>query len=172
MFQFFQYQTLQKKKHKKMVNHWNKIAELLANVKDYVYMEDGTEDFRQVKKNTQVKFSLAHEDDVPAIFDSVKAKWASGGKAWVTISSRMFIDKVMEHLRQIPKKFLRKRYVKDVRFMQSRLSKLHETLTQEHLAIPFHGAFMESCMIANIIFDRPLPLKEGARRLTPKDCNP
>ena len=154
-----------------MVNHWEEIAKLLANVKDYVNIEDGTKDFRLVK-NSQVKFSLAHEDDEPAIFDSVEAKWASGGKAWITISSKMFIDIIMDHLRQIPKKALRKRYISDVRFMQSRLPNLHETLTREHLAIPFHGAFMESSMIASIIFDRPLPLRKGARKLTPKDYNP
>ena len=140
-----------------MVNHWKQVTDLMATAHEYIDITGNSN--RQVGKEEEVQFVLLNDEDTPAIFDSTEAKWASGDQHWVTISSRMLVDKVLVHMRKCKEKTLRRKYIDAVRYMQNKLPILHQTLTQDHLAIPFHSQFVTSCLIAHILFDRPLPIQ-------------
>ena len=146
---------------------WNQIKDLLNSANDYITIhenEDGGA-FRQVRQNKEVKFELYDPEDKPAIFDSGLAKWASGGRKWITVSTQKLVGKVLDVMRTIPRPQLRKRYIREVRSMQKCLPRLHQTLTQEHTAGNFHHSFVTACIIAHIIFDRPLPLRSGYEKV-------
>lgn len=147
---------------------WEQIRSILDRSHEYIILDDSSNNvFRRVARNEDVRFVLFKDGDVPAIFDSRVANWAHAtDEGWTTLCSMQMINEILTIMRRIPEKNLRKKYINSVKFMQRALSNLKVVLTNEVTAAPFHAAFMHSCLIAHIIFNRPLPLKDGAIEIT------